>query len=72
VYVVPSWSFKVGPGEVISVAVLPKPKIVDPAAPVVKGPSYMTKDVPELVADGRGLLVAAGVAVAAGADVAGG
>ena len=55
----------------ISVAVLPKPKIVELVAPVVKGPSYKTKEVPELVADGRGI-VAAGVVVVAGAEVVGG
>jgi hypothetical protein len=32
----------------------------------------MTKEVPELVADGKGVLVAAGVVVAAGAEVVGG
>jgi len=45
----------------MSVAVLPKPNSVVLVAPVVNGPSYRTRFVPELVAVGRGVLVVIGV-----------
>jgi acyl-[acyl carrier protein]--UDP-N-acetylglucosamine O-acyltransferase len=49
------------------VAVLPKPKNTELVEPVVNGPSYNTRDVPELVAVGTG--VAVGVLVAVGVFV---
>jgi hypothetical protein len=59
----------VGPGVVMSVAVSPKPKSIELVAPDVKGPSYSTRFVPELVAVGSGVgvgeLVALGGVVGA-------
>ena len=49
------------------VAVLPKPKNNELVAPVVNGPSYSTRVVPELVAVGTG--VAVGVFVVVGGFV---
>jgi hypothetical protein len=52
----------------MSVAVLPKPKSIVLVAPDVKGPSYNTRFVPELVAVGTGV----GVLVLVGLVVVGG